>query len=165
MFIPKKLTALAAALAIFFSSGLASPIEDRNLLSRAPLNASEIGEDFAGPLEKRNLLDWVQPSANGEAIKWQPALDYDTDSCYNTPAISPNWQWNEGQAVNPDVLKWCRNANRLDRPQVYHRSKCNNNICGQMYDYYFETDFGKRSESTSPNPLLLPFAWLEILSF
>jgi hypothetical protein len=96
------------------------------------------------PLEPRDLLGPIGPSAWSEQEKWSPALDYDTDSCYNTVAISPSGQFNTGiEPTTPfnELIANCRNANRLKNTNVYVRSKCNNGWCAHMYDYYFESDF------------------------
>ncbi|KAM5356948.1 hypothetical protein ACJ41O_003594 [Fusarium nematophilum] len=96
-------------------------------------------------LEPRDLLSPLKVGATAEQERWSPALDYDTDSCYNTVAVSPSGQLNAGQDPGKDqgeILSNCRKEVRLTNTNVYARSKCNNGWCAHMYDYYFESDFG-----------------------
>ncbi|KAK4641436.1 hypothetical protein QC761_501900 [Podospora bellae-mahoneyi] len=96
-------------------------------------------------LEARDLLNPIGATATADQEKWSPALDYDTDSCYNTVAISPTGQLNAGQDPGKgqnEILSFCRKEDRLTKRNVYVRSKCNNGWCAHMYDYYFESDFG-----------------------
>ncbi|EGY22057.1 hypothetical protein VD0002_g586 [Verticillium dahliae] len=96
-------------------------------------------------LIRRDLRQPLGGSAWSEQEKWCPALDYDTDSCYNTVAISPSGQLNAGQDENKpagEILGWCRKEVHLQQTNIYVRSRCNNGWCVHMYDYYFEADFG-----------------------
>ncbi|WQF83681.1 Putative necrosis inducing protein [Colletotrichum destructivum] len=52
----------------------------------------------------------------------QTAMDFDMDSCYNTPAGG------------------CRDGPDLGSSNVYSRARCNNGWCAYMYGYYFEKD-------------------------
>ncbi|KAK1973321.1 necrosis inducing protein [Colletotrichum cereale] len=77
-----------------------------------------------------------------EDKKWQPAMDYDTDSCYNSPAIDQYGKLNYGMDV---CYAWttegyCRDEWDLDNMNVYSRARCNNGWCAYMYAYYFEKD-------------------------
>ncbi|KAI5860011.1 secreted protein [Durotheca rogersii] len=73
--------------------------------------------------------------------KWQPAMDFDTDGCYNTPAIDANGNINPGLPHNNAGLSsGCRDASDLSNNNVYSRARCNNGWCAYMYDYYFEKD-------------------------
>ncbi|KAH7321752.1 necrosis inducing protein-domain-containing protein [Rhexocercosporidium sp. MPI-PUGE-AT-0058] len=112
----------------------------------APIAAAEdfvltAGNDTSSEplLIPRSILDKLPANANGEQIKWQPALDYDQDGCYNVAAIDGSGNVNGGQSPsNPRLV--CRTAERLDKTNVYVRNKCNNGWCGYIYDYYFEAD-------------------------
>ena len=42
------------------------------------------------------MLHKLPAIANAEQIKWQPALDYDKDSCYNVAAIDDSGNINKG---------------------------------------------------------------------
>ncbi|EEY23492.1 necrosis- and ethylene-inducing protein-inducing protein [Verticillium alfalfae VaMs.102] len=73
--------------------------------------------------------------------RFQPALDFDTDSCYNVPAIGPNGDL----AIGMFPFEWppqagCRNEEMLDRGNVYSRQRCNNGYCVIFYAYYFQKD-------------------------
>ncbi|KAH7007577.1 necrosis inducing protein-domain-containing protein [Ilyonectria destructans] len=73
--------------------------------------------------------------------KWQPAMDFDTDGCYNTPAIGIDGVLNPGMnncyTTGPSG---CRDESDLDNNNVYVRARCNNGWCAHIYGYYFEKD-------------------------
>lgn len=89
---------------------------------------------------------WADPppalpaSAPAEDAKWQPAMDFDTDGCYSTPAIGPDGTLNGGLDIGGDLNGNCRDQSDLDNTNVYSRAKCNNGWCAYMYAYYFEKD-------------------------
>ncbi|RZS34399.1 necrosis inducing protein (NPP1) [Herbihabitans rhizosphaerae] len=89
---------------------------------------------------------WAEPPAALPASapdgdnQWQPALDFDTDGCYSTPAIGPDGTLNPGLNLGGDVNGNCRDRSDLENTNVYSRSKCNNGWCAYMYGYYFEKD-------------------------
>ncbi|KAK4221545.1 necrosis inducing protein-domain-containing protein [Podospora fimiseda] len=74
-------------------------------------------------------------------LRWQPTLDFDTDGCYNVPAIDA-----QGNVVQGLTNTWtglssdCRDLSDLDNNNVYSRQRCNNGVCVYMYGYYFEKD-------------------------
>ncbi|KAI5918137.1 necrosis inducing protein-domain-containing protein [Camillea tinctor] len=73
--------------------------------------------------------------------KWQPALDFDTDSCYNVPAVDAEGNVAKGLDHNySGPSEDCRDASDLDNNNVYSRQRCNNGWCAYLYDYYFEKD-------------------------
>jgi hypothetical protein len=74
-------------------------------------------------------------NATEDEIKFQPVLDYDTDSCYNQPAINLAGKINEGLSSYNTKNTWgpgCRNSTDLDNQNVYVRSRCNNGWCAYM---------------------------------
>lgn len=79
-------------------------------------------------------------SAPADDAKWQPAIDFDTDGCYSTPAIGPDGTLNPGLDLGGDVNGNCHDASDLANTNTYSRSKCNNGWCAYMYSYYFEKD-------------------------
>ncbi|TDP94911.1 NPP1 family protein [Labedaea rhizosphaerae] len=89
---------------------------------------------------------WADPpralptSAPADDAKWQPALDFDTDGCYSTPAIGPDGTLNPGLNLGGAVNGNCHDASDLVNTNTYSRSKCNNGWCAYMYSYYFEKD-------------------------
>jgi hypothetical protein len=89
---------------------------------------------------------WADPpqalpsSAPAADQQWQPAIDFDTDGCYNTPAIGPGGTLNPGLSLGGDVNGKCHDASDLVNTNTYSRSKCNNGWCAYMYSYYFEKD-------------------------
>ncbi|KAI1074487.1 secreted protein [Whalleya microplaca] len=79
--------------------------------------------------------------ATADDKKWQPAMDFDTDGCYNTPAIDANGNINPGlDHEDTGLASECRDASDLSNNNVYSRARCNNGWCAYLYDYYFEKD-------------------------
>lgn len=91
-------------------------------------------------------MAWAAPppklpgGAPAADLQWQPALDYDTDGCYSTPAIGPDGTLNGGLKNSGALNGGCRDASDLDNTNAYSRSKCNNGWCAYLYDSYFEKD-------------------------
>jgi chitinase len=80
-------------------------------------------------------------SATVGDLKWQPALDYDTNGCYNVPAIGPDGKIAEGlDNHNTTSSHLCRDQADLDNTNAYSRQRCNSGWCVYLYDYYFEKD-------------------------
>ncbi|WP_113699537.1 NPP1 family protein [Nonomuraea lactucae] len=80
-------------------------------------------------------------NATAADLKWQPTLDYDTDSCYNVPAIGPDGRISEGlDNQNTTNTGDCRDQSDLDNTNAYSRQRCNSGWCVYLYDYYFEKD-------------------------
>ncbi|KAL1842266.1 hypothetical protein VTJ49DRAFT_5651 [Mycothermus thermophilus] len=74
-------------------------------------------------------------------LTWQPSLDFDTDGCYNVPAIDAQGNIVQGLPNHfTGLASDCRDASDLDNNNVYSRQRCNNNWCAYLYDYYFEKD-------------------------
>lgn len=72
-------------------------------------------------------------NAAPNALRYQPVLDYDTDSCYNVPAIDA--QGNVCQGLDNKYTtntKDCRDAKDLDNQNVYARARCNRGWCAYM---------------------------------
>jgi hypothetical protein len=89
---------------------------------------------------------WADPphnlpeNANGYELTFSPAFDYDTDGCYQTPAIGPDGTLNPGLNTSGAVNGSCHDKSDLDNSQTYSRSKCNNGWCAIVYAGYFEKD-------------------------
>jgi hypothetical protein len=79
-------------------------------------------------------------SSNQGDAKWQPAMDYDTDGCYSSPAISPEGVPAEGLNNTGALNGNCRDQSDLDNTNAYARQKCNGEWCAHMYALYFEKD-------------------------
>jgi lysophospholipase L1-like esterase len=80
-------------------------------------------------------------NATAADLKWQPDLDYDTDSCYNVPAIGPDGRISAGlEHANTSLSGGCRDTSDLDNTNAYSRQRCNSGWCVYLYDYYFEKD-------------------------
>ncbi|KAL2754924.1 hypothetical protein ACRALDRAFT_1071536 [Sodiomyces alcalophilus JCM 7366] len=89
---------------------------------------------------KRNILQALPESADEMDLRFQPLLDFDTDSCYNTAAIDPNGRPNPGEQATGSITGDCRWRQQLENSNVYSRRRCNNGICAILYEYYFEKD-------------------------
>ncbi|RSM59560.1 hypothetical protein DMH04_55745 [Kibdelosporangium aridum] len=79
-------------------------------------------------------------NASPNAVKWQPAFDYDKDGCYPTPAIGRDGTVAPGLKTSGAVNGNCRDRSDLDNTNSYVRSKCDNGWCAYVYALYFEKD-------------------------
>jgi len=87
----------------------------------------------------------LSQKAHEQQIKWQPSMDFDTDGCYNVPAVNAQGATTAGLPHNfVSASSDCRDASDLDNNNVYVRSRCNNGYCVHIYDYYFEKDVAVR---------------------
>ncbi|KAI1815984.1 necrosis inducing protein-domain-containing protein [Poronia punctata] len=92
-------------------------------------------------LATRDPPQALPQKATADDLKFQPAMDFDTDSCYNTPAIGPDGTINPGLPHNNVGLSSdCHDLSDLQNNNVYSRARCNNGWCAYLYDYYFEKD-------------------------
>ncbi|TVY76849.1 hypothetical protein Focb16_v008008 [Fusarium oxysporum f. sp. cubense] len=91
-------------------------------------------------LFRRLLLRRLDTNADEDSLRYQPALDFDKDSCYHTAAIDRDGVVNKGLSIHGGITRDCRDRTRLDNANVYTRKRCNNGWCAYMYEYYFETD-------------------------
>lgn len=86
------------------------------------------------------LLNPLPPNASDGAFKFQPLLDFDTNTCYHTAAIDAGGNINEGMRPSGGV-SFCRSEDRLWHCNTYSREKCNHYWCAYMYAYYSEMDY------------------------
>lgn len=79
--------------------------------------------------------------ATANDLRWQPVMDFDTDGCYNVPAIEASGRIAEGLEHNwVGLSEDCRDESDLRNNNVYSRQRCNNGWCAYVYGYYFEKD-------------------------
>lgn len=79
--------------------------------------------------------------ATPDDLRWQPTLDFDTDGCYNVPAIDAAGTPAQGLPHSwVGLSSDCRDASDLDNNNVYSRQRCNGEWCAYLYGYYFEKD-------------------------
>lgn len=79
--------------------------------------------------------------ATADDLRWQPSMDFDTDGCYNVPAIDKDGNIAQGLPhdwTTPSAD--CHDKSDLLNNNVYSRQRCNNGWCAYIYDYYFEKD-------------------------
>ncbi|KAH7109740.1 necrosis inducing protein-domain-containing protein, partial [Dactylonectria estremocensis] len=95
-------------------------------------------------LQRRDPPGMLDENTTPDQKKWQPAMDFDTDGCYNVPAIGKDGTVSPGLKawMQYDFAKDCRDESDLDNNNVYVRTRCNNGWCAFLYDYYFEKDVG-----------------------
>ncbi|CEI63420.1 hypothetical protein FVEN_g59 [Fusarium venenatum] len=92
-------------------------------------------------LSTRDVIPMLPPKGDAEEEKYQPLLDFDTDSCYYTSAIDIGGRTNPGlEPYWGNSLSKCRESSRIHSSHVYSRQRCNNGWCAIMYEYYFEMD-------------------------
>lgn len=74
--------------------------------------------------------------------RFQPAIDFDTDVCFNVPAVDSAGNISPAAstyATRPPAS--CRNPNYLKQSNVYARSRCNTGYCAHVYAYFWQSDF------------------------
>lgn len=74
--------------------------------------------------------------------RFQPAIDFDTDVCFNVSAIDAAGNVSAGAptyATRPPAA--CRNPTYLQQSNVYVRARCNNGYCARVYSYFWQSDF------------------------
>lgn len=89
---------------------------------------------------KRDIIAALPGSADATETKFQPLLDFDSDGCYNTAAISPDGTTNPGKGATGTPQGGCRDPPQLQNSNAYSRKRCNNGYCAIMYEYFFEKD-------------------------
>ncbi|QIW96770.1 hypothetical protein AMS68_002288 [Peltaster fructicola] len=96
----------------------------------------------ATPLElsKREILQALPQNADKIELQYQPYFDWDTDGCYQTAAIDPSGKLNGGLSMTGTPQGKCRDPVQLENSNTYSRRRCNNGICGIVYEYYYEKD-------------------------
>ena len=92
-------------------------------------------------------LEKLPEAAGEEAKKWAVVFDFDTDSCYPSPAISASGQLNPGLSVtgiDTSFVSGCRDARQLENSNTYHRAasirKDGKLYVVHMYALYFMKD-------------------------
>ncbi|MBQ1499054.1 MAG: NPP1 family protein [Sphingomonas sp.] len=74
--------------------------------------------------------------------RFQPAIDFDTDVCFNVPAVNAAGAISAGAstyATRPPAS--CRNPSYRTTSNVYVRARCNNGYCARVYSYFWQSDF------------------------
>ena len=111
------------------------------LVDAAPHGALEAAQAKAARAAAPSPPKALPQSATEDDLKWQPVLDFDTDGCYNVPAIDK-----DGNLVEGLTNEWvglasdCRDKSDLENNNVYSRQRCNSGWCVYLYGYYFEKD-------------------------
>lgn len=95
-------------------------------------------------LSARDVIQALPGNATAIETKFQPLVDFDSDGCYNTAAISPDGKTNPGLGKTRSPKGGCRDPAQLASSNVYSRKRCNEGYCAIMYEYYFEKDQGPK---------------------
>ena len=82
----------------------------------------------------------LPPASTPVDAKWQPALDYDADGCYSSPAIGPDGETATGLPLKGSSQGSCHDESDLDNTNAYVRTKCQGSWCARKYAFYFEKD-------------------------
>ena len=99
-----------------------------------------VGLVLAAPAAYADPPAALPQNATAGDLKWQPALDYDTDGCYPTPAIGPDGSVAPGLPKGGAKNGACRDASDLDNTNAYVRTACQGDWCAHKYALYFEKD-------------------------
>jgi hypothetical protein len=68
--------------------------------------------------------------ATAKGLRWQPSLDFDTDGCYNVPAIGAAGDVVQGLPHEfTGLASNCHDLSDLNNNNVYSRQRCNNGWC------------------------------------
>lgn len=103
----------------------------------------ELVSEFHAPDHDHVALLALPERAYPRDLKWQPVMDFDTDSCYNSVAINKYGETATGmRATGVDRTYGCHGRADLDNTNVYVRRRCNRGVCAYMYAYYFPKDVG-----------------------
>lgn len=74
--------------------------------------------------------------------RFQPAVDFDTDVCFNVSAVSASGAISASAST---YATWppstCRKSSYLTTSNVYVRARCNNGYCARVYSYFWQSDF------------------------
>jgi hypothetical protein len=94
--------------------------------------AASVQSEVSEPISKRDVITPLPQSADEIDLKFQPGLDYDSDGCYNTAAISPDGTTNPGRRATAKVQGECQGLAQLQNSNAYSRRRCNNGYCAIM---------------------------------
>lgn len=99
------------------------------------------------PAVRAAALDKLPEAVGEQAKKWAVVFDFDTDSCYPSPAVSPSGVANPGLSVtgiDTSYVAGCRDSAQLENSNTYHRAayiKKNGTVyVVHMYALYFMKD-------------------------
>ena len=117
------------------------------LLLLAALGASaipvELQNEVRALIAARDPPKALPEHATDGQKKFQPAMDFDTDGCYNTPAINAQGKIAPGLGHdNTGAAEGCHDKSDLLNNNVYVRSRCNNGWCkfNWILSYHGNTD-------------------------
>lgn len=138
----KSLSIKALICAISLSSvhsASAAVIEPRNMTSSVSSAPATITQ---GDLAR---IPMIKANATARYLRFQPSMDFDTDSCYNWPAITFDGDTCGGLPTAPKRFpaRYCRDESDLDNNNGYARRRCNRGWCAYIYAYYFPKDVGE----------------------
>lgn len=87
----------------------------------------------AKPIIERGPPQALPERATRAEKLYQPVMDFDKDSCYNTPYIGRDGRVASGLTTySTQLTSSCRDKSDLENNNVYSRSRCNNGWCAYM---------------------------------
>lgn len=89
-------------------------------------------------------VEGLPPAAPSDAKKWAVVFDFDSDSCYPAPAVSPDGVMNGGLKPAGHITGKCRRLETFKSANTYHRGavikKDGVQYGVHMYALYFQKD-------------------------
>jgi hypothetical protein len=89
-------------------------------------------------------FDKLPESIDDTAKELAVVFDFDTDSCYPSPAVSRTGKQNGGLKASGPITGECREREQLTNSNTYYRKKCISKesvtYCVHMYALYFKKD-------------------------
>ncbi|OAN58480.1 NPP1 family protein [Sphingomonas sp. TDK1] len=100
------------------------------------------------PVQAAHAQGWPAPvsplpeMATAIDKRFQPALDFDKDVCFNVPAVNASGAISgKASTYSTKPPASCRNADYLRTSNAYSRTRCNHGYCAHVYDYFWQSDF------------------------
>jgi hypothetical protein len=107
-------------------------MQNKFITAAALLSAMASVQASPVSVSKRDVLTALPGGASDIENKFQPALDFDGDGCYQTAAIDPDGNLNPGHGATGTPQGDCRDPPQLDNSNTYSRKRCNNGFCAIM---------------------------------
>lgn len=90
--------------------------------------------------DRQHLVGSLPSKASDLEYRYQPVLDFDHDGCYQASAIDAEGHVSPGLRPTGPRSGSCRTFDVLRDSNTYSRARCNGDICGIVYAYYFHKD-------------------------
>ncbi|KAF4124978.1 Necrosis inducing protein (NPP1) [Geosmithia morbida] len=104
----------------------------KTLVALVALGSAQVQATPLSTVRRRDIIEALPESASDDELRFQPQLDFDSDGCYQTAAISPDGTCNPGQDATGTPQGNCRDPRQLESSNTYSRKRCNNGYCAYM---------------------------------